>query len=161
GQRGAGELPHLRTTVPRQAGLPRCAVPGWQHLAVLHRRRGLCGRAGLHGQAVCRYLCRVLPALTRVRQPRALPMTTRRWRILRAVLLSLLALLLIAFVAAWWLLPAVAPGWMASASWRDSTPASASVATRWARSPSRAGVAATSATPWATCMRRSASSRWT
>ena len=31
-------------------------------------------------------------------------MTTRRWRILRAVLLSLLALLLIAFVAAWWLL---------------------------------------------------------
>jgi len=31
-------------------------------------------------------------------------MTTRRWRILRAVLLSLLALLLIAFAAAWWLL---------------------------------------------------------
>jgi len=31
-------------------------------------------------------------------------MTTRRWRILRAVLLSLPALLLIAFVAAWWLL---------------------------------------------------------
>src|SRR6185312_8195412 len=81
-----------------------CAVPGWQHFAVLHRRRRLCRRAGLHGQAVCRYLCRVLPALTRVRQPRALPMTTRRWRILRAVLLSLPVLLLIAFVAAWWLL---------------------------------------------------------
>ncbi len=31
-------------------------------------------------------------------------MTTRRWRILRIVLLALLALLLIAFVAAWWLL---------------------------------------------------------
>ena len=31
-------------------------------------------------------------------------MTTRRWRILRAVLLALLALLLIAFAAAWWLL---------------------------------------------------------
>ncbi len=36
-------------------------------------------------------------------------MTTRRWRILRATLLALLALLLIAFAAAWWLLAGSRP----------------------------------------------------
>jgi len=33
-----------------------------------------------------------------------MPVTSRSWRIARAVLASLLALLLVAFAAAWWLL---------------------------------------------------------
>ena len=38
GERGAGELPHVWTAVPRPAWLPRRAVSGRQHLAAVCRR---------------------------------------------------------------------------------------------------------------------------
>src|SRR3546814_18992266 len=44
GKRGTGELPNVWTAVPRQARLPRRAVPGGQHLAAVRRRCGLSRR---------------------------------------------------------------------------------------------------------------------
>src|SRR5690348_7403811 len=92
GERGTGEFPYVWTAIPRQARLPRRAVPGWQHLAALRRRRGLRRCASLHGQTLRRHLRRLQQ-----------PMMARRWRILRALPIAALALLLIAFFVGWYL----------------------------------------------------------
>jgi len=87
-------------------------------------------------------------------------MTLRRWRILRAVLLALLALGLIAFAAAWWLLAGSRaqldgqlklPGLEASVSIKRDTLGTVTI---------EAATAPTSVTPWVMCTRRSVSSRW-
>ena len=88
GERGAREFPYVWAAVPRQAGLPRCPVPGRQHLAVLHRRHGLRGCSDLHGQALRGHLCGVCQAMT------THTATSFRWRIRASCCLPWLILLI-------------------------------------------------------------------